>query len=350
MNNGNFLLYEKIADILRKRILEDGYPVNTRMPSEEVLAKELSVSRPTIKKAVSLLEKEGLIQCRAAVGSFVRRKPTARNLIGYIAPSLNDPFHSDVTRELDKVVNTMNSSLMVGEGGFATAQTLNAVERLKESGATGIILSAGAGVRWQDIQSCNIPVVWCGGVPDTNAVDRITLNQKTGIRMIMDHLVSQGIKSVGYALGEKISFAKDPRFQAFQEYVQTHSLQTKKAWHKSVNILGEEGGRQLMRLFKRLGKLPQAIVCYNDWTAIGLIREALDANIKVPEKLKVTGFDNLFISRYFHVPLTTVDYRIPELIKKAVQMLLRRIDNPARSPESIFLEGELVVRKSTLKE
>ena len=60
MNNGNFLLYEKIADIIRRRIGDDKYPVDTRMPSEEVLARELSVSRPTIKKAVSLLEKEGL--------------------------------------------------------------------------------------------------------------------------------------------------------------------------------------------------------------------------------------------------------------------------------------------------
>ena len=47
------------------------------------------------------------------------------------------------------------------------------------------------------------------------------------------------------------------------------------------------------------------------------------------------------------MPVTTVDYRVPELVKTALKILAAKIDDPARPPETMLLDGELIIRQST---
>ncbi|WP_347919188.1 GntR family transcriptional regulator [Paracoccus marcusii] len=64
--------YLQLAALFRRRIETNEWPVDSRIPTVEELAKECGVANMTIRQALSLLEQEGLIERFRAKGTFVR--------------------------------------------------------------------------------------------------------------------------------------------------------------------------------------------------------------------------------------------------------------------------------------
>jgi DNA-binding FadR family transcriptional regulator len=64
-------LYEQIAERLREQILSGGIECGSRLPSERDLARQLEVSRSSVREAVAVLQVEGLLETRRGAGSFV---------------------------------------------------------------------------------------------------------------------------------------------------------------------------------------------------------------------------------------------------------------------------------------
>ena len=91
-----------------------------------------------------------------------------------------------------------------------------------------------------------------------------------------------------------------------------------------------EGGMRAMIELSRLNPRPTAVLCSNDMTAIGVMRQAYDLNIKIPDDLSVVGFDDIRIAEFTIPPLTTVQMSQKELAKIAFQALLNEVeDHPA---------------------
>ncbi len=72
-------LYERVADLLEQQILEGYYEEDNKLPSEQALAEQFSVSRTVIRESLKLLNERGLIVARNGMGSFVT-KPDPSNL------------------------------------------------------------------------------------------------------------------------------------------------------------------------------------------------------------------------------------------------------------------------------
>lgn len=72
-------LYEQIAGMLEERILSHNFKDQERLPSEQELAEEFSVSRNVIREALKLLKERGLVESRNGTGSYIT-KPDGENL------------------------------------------------------------------------------------------------------------------------------------------------------------------------------------------------------------------------------------------------------------------------------
>jgi LacI family transcriptional regulator len=84
-------------------------------------------------------------------------------------------------------------------------------------------------------------------------------------------------------------------------------------------------------------------------TAIGVLREAYEQNIKIPEDLSVVGFDNIHLAEFTIPPLTTVEMSQHDLAKIAFNALLNEVEDGSSSPErhNYELLTGLVLRRST---
>ena len=109
----------------------------------------------------------------------------------------------------------------------------------------------------------------------------------------------------------------------------------------------QEGGSQGLRRLLSLSRPPTAVACFNDLTAIGVLREAKTAGIRVPDDLSVMGFDDVPMTEYVDPPLSTVRQDTYGLGHAALTMLLELVAGREPSEAPVVLPTELVERGST---
>ena len=95
-----------------------------------------------------------------------------------------------------------------------------------------------------------------------------------------------------------------------------------------------------------LRERPTAVFCDNDEMAIGLMAGLHAAGIRTPEDISIVGFDNIEMSAYASVPLTTVRQKRAHLGRFAAEMLLAQRTAQTLQDE-VTLPVELIVREST---
>jgi DNA-binding LacI/PurR family transcriptional regulator len=110
-----------------------------------------------------------------------------------------------------------------------------------------------------------------------------------------------------------------------------------------------EGGVQALARLTALPNAPSAVMCSNDLTAIGVLRQAYDLGIATPRDLSVIGFDDIKLAQFAIPPLTTVQMSQAELSKLAFKALINEVEGPGTSPpdRDYILITSLVLRNST---
>ena len=93
---------------------------------------------------------------------------------------------------------------------------------------------------------------------------------------------------------------------------------------------------------------PEAIFCFSDFVAIGVLEACREHGIRVPEDLAVVGFADLSYSGLLKVGLTTVRQPRQQLGQQAAEMLIDCMEKDGQ-PRQITLPVELVVRESTVQ-
>jgi DNA-binding LacI/PurR family transcriptional regulator len=88
------------------------------------------------------------------------------------------------------------------------------------------------------------------------------------------------------------------------------------------------------------------LICSNDRTAAEAMRTMLGLGLRIPQDVRVAGFDDVRYAELLPVALTTVHQPCLQIGEAAIATMLDRIINPHLAPRSVLLNGRLVVRKS----
>ena len=110
---------------------------------------------------------------------------------------------------------------------------------------------------------------------------------------------------------------------------------------------GFAGGREGARELFRCDFSPTAILCVNDWIAVGAIRELRNRGVSVPGDVSVTGFDNITLAEFCCPSLTTIHIPRAEIGRLVVEALIPDGSGVLLPARQISLDPELVVREST---
>ena len=107
-----------------------------------------------------------------------------------------------------------------------------------------------------------------------------------------------------------------------------------------------EDGYEAMKQAESLTDGTTGVVCANDLCAFGVLKRLAEVSISVPERISVTGFDDIAFASIFSPSLTTVRQPAYEMGRRAVRVILdMRAGHESRQP--VVLPTELVVREST---
>jgi LacI family transcriptional regulator len=174
------------------------------------------------------------------------------------------------------------------------------------------------------------------------------IDYEHGMRQAVQHLAALGHVRIAYISGPTHLRTAATRKHAFQECMKEIDLEVL----PELLIEGDhtiEAGIRAMSALALLSHRPSAVICSNDMTAIGVMREAFDLSLNIPRDLSVVGFDNIRLAQFMTPPLTTVQMSQTEIAGVAFRALLDLVD-PARNgtpPEVGVIRTDLVLRYST---
>jgi DNA-binding LacI/PurR family transcriptional regulator len=321
--------YRLVAEHIRSQIRTGRFRLGEILPGERVLAAELEVSRPTVRRAVEALESEGILECNPSIGSVVRRAVRDRLLVGYLVPDLQDPFHLELVRELDILLQQHGGALLVQQGSDDT--------RLVDTGLTHL-------VKHHKLYSAEhpdrVPTIYTGDVPAR--AHMIISDVRSGIAQIYRHLRQLGHVNIGYA--SPFAREEDEQHRCLLEFLSRDGLPAPDEWHFQVDPHDRKRCEETLTVIRDDRDGPSALVCYNDWLAIAFIKAARELGIEIPGDLSITGYDDLYVSSLLQVPLTTVRFSRKESARRIIDLLLR---GRFQEPETILMETRLIVREST---
>jgi LacI family transcriptional regulator len=190
-----------------------------------------------------------------------------------------------------------------------------------------------------------VPIVTLAGSP-TPASLNVRCDNESGIRALVRHLViDHGYRSLGYVSGRSDSPDNRTRSRAFEKEAAAAGakVETGPDWQGNYSAAG--GASVVASLLGAGRKLPRAILCANDQTALGVIHALAQRGIRVPQDVAITGFDDVPVARHLHPPLTTIRQPMQELGVKAFDILYSRISTGGGKADTV-LPVELIVRES----
>ena len=106
------------------------------------------------------------------------------------------------------------------------------------------------------------------------------------------------------------------------------------------------GARVIRKVLDRGGRLPDAIACANDQSALGAAYALRERGIRIPEDVLLTGFDDIPLARHLNPPLTTVRQPVQLMGATAFDALYAMIDGRKPEQRQLTLPVELVLRSS----
>lgn len=180
-------------------------------------------------------------------------------------------------------------------------------------------------------------------------VDSVVIDFSAGLAQAVDHLIGLGHRRWAFlcALAEGQDDGGRPAI--FRNLLTTRGVAA-----EDVHFVrcGHEIGsarRAMADLLQRSrAQRPTALLALNDLSAIGAMRAAVDAGLRLPRDLSVIGVDNIPLGEHLSVALSTIAQPIADMAGRAAEILVKRIDGSRTAkPRQIVFPTQLLLREST---
>ncbi len=160
-------------------------------------------------------------------------------------------------------------------------------------------------------------------------------------------LVSAGYKRIAFVGGQYYDLGSSNRLQGVKQTLQDAGLplENRYIWlGESTRFDGHRMTRQLMEE----QELPDAIVCANNYIALGCVDAVKELGYRIPEDIGIIAFDDYPFSSMIEPPLTVVDINVRDLGLQAGKFLTQIIRHPNMQVQTYATTSNLIIRNSTV--
>jgi LacI family transcriptional regulator len=160
-------------------------------------------------------------------------------------------------------------------------------------------------------------------------------------------LAAWGHRRFGLLMNDLDAPTSKARIDAYHASLADIDIEADPAWVVS-DLPGEiPGGREGVRELLRRGDLPTAILCCNDWVALGALMELQSRGLRIPRDVSVVGHDDVSFCEALDPKLTSISRPEHTMVAEGVRLLLAEIEGDGMKPADELVEGAVVWRDST---
>lgn len=200
-----------------------------------------------------------------------------------------------------------------------------------------------------ELSSEDFPIVLLDNLPSVQLCS-VSFDNRGGARKAVAHLIAAGHRRIALVAHAPTAFrGVAERLGGYQDALAEAGIPFDEELVRQGDYSPESGYAAASALL-RLPETPTALFVTNDELAFGALQAIQERGLRVPDDVAVAGFDDHPLARFASPPLTTVRLPFEEMGRQAGALLLGRIRREIEPGRSVVLEGELVVRRSSVRQ
>jgi LacI family transcriptional regulator len=284
----------------------------------------------------------------SAVARSLRMQRT--RTLGLIVTDIQNPFFPELVRAADVAARAVGYSVLLGSAAYDEHRTTHYLDLMVDHRVDGLIIASSQvseeSLHW--LVASPVPVVIVNAEPSGIPLATITSDNAAGMETTVAHLVSLGHRRIAYVRGRPSFTADRPRLDGFRRATREAGLATSDAPELEGDGLVGGGEAAVTGLLASRDDIT-AFACYNDMTAIGVLRGLRAAGRRVPDQVSITGCDDIDAASWVVPSLTTAAQETAAMGRLAVERIAAVLDDPAIAgpPATTRLPMTLRVREST---
>lgn len=308
------------------------------------------VNPETRKKIVELASELNYYANAAAKSLVQKRSYTIGIFFGDQTNSgFDHPFFLEVISQVREVAGNNGYDLLIFTNSNKQRATYTTLCR--ERGVDGVFLIlTGEGKKKNEqlieLQESGIPCVAVDLPLEGNRCSYVESNNYMGAKKATLHLADLGHRRIAFIGGDEIGKLSFDRLYGYRSSLQERGLE----YEPNLVELGyfsPEKTREATNLILSRCKDVTAFFAASDLMAITVIETLMENGYRVPEDFSVIGFDDIKIATQKQPYLTTIRQSKAELGRKAINLLMRIIEEPDYQPYPIVVPCEIVIRDTT---
>ncbi len=276
--------------------------------------------------------------------------------IGIILPDITNPFFPEVFAGIELEARDKGYTFLMCDSIGDYERESQYLNVLREKQVDGIIFLGGR----INLSRCpselvaevmdtaaRVPTVLVNGDLPGGSLHRVITDETKGAEMATQYLLDLGHRDIAFIGGYDYISTTMQKVRAFKKVIRANGYEVRKEWvlHSDFSM---EAGKRLMQKLLDMPVRPTAVFCVNDYTAVGAIKTALKAGVRIPDDMSIIGFDDIPLATSIFPELTTVMQKMELLGRTSVQ-ILHKLITKEKVKKLTVIEPELVIRESTKK-
>ena len=206
-----------------------------------------------------------------------------------------------------------------------------------------MFLAAGDESEAERMVKAKRPMVFVGRTPQTFRADAVSSDNVAGTCLAIEHLIQAGHRRIAIVTGQATLSTSTERVEGWRKTLRKHKLAAPAA------LIGEgdwtaESAYALTNRFLDLKAPPSAVFASNFLMMTGVLRTLKERGLRCPEDVQIVSSDDSEWLDVFTPAITTVVQPSYAMGEQAADLLLKRIESPARKFESVVLAPALHIR------
>ena len=337
-----------------------GIDVNRKRITIADVAKAAEVSMMTVSRAVN--GREGINDetrkriLRIATEMGYRPSQIARGLVthqtatlGLVMPDVANPFFAQIARGAEEAAYQHGYNLFLINTAEDREREKRALDSLIEKEIDGAVLCSPRLSQEEMLEYLRLlPAVVLVNreiTLKTESITSLNVDDCRGAEMAVEYLVSKGKKKIAYIAGPESSVSSQRRLAGYRSGLEAHLLHFDEDCIERCAPTTQGGEEAANRLFARCPNV-DAVLCFNDLVAVGVMRACKQNCLHMPDEVAVIGADDIPLAALTSPGLTTLHVDLTAIGEQAMLALLHLIDGSSDSGEKIVIQPELVVRQS----
>jgi len=328
--------------------------------NQSMIAKQLNVSRATVSKALKdaddisdemkkrvrrLAEKYNYIPHYHA--SNMQFKKT--NTIGVVVPDISYSFFAFVIDGIMDIAQHSGYKIILTVSREKADTEKENILTLLSMRVDGILVAISKETKntqiFKKVNKSEVPLVFFDRAIENLDFSTVGIDDRDAARRLIDFVVKSGYRRIWHIAGDSIVDIGRNRCLGYTDALKMNKIPVHKEWIIRGGFTREDGYRGFKELCKR-SPLPEVVYTANDQIALGAYDAMREDGIQFPDTVGVVAFGHHEFAKIISPSLTIIKVDPYDLGKKAMELLIRHINDDEMSHTKVLIPAEIEIGES----